>query len=165
LLQIAKSNDNDLAYISLADRRIHPLLATEFDERSPKFSPDGRWIAYSSNESGSYEVFVRPLLTGDQKFQISTQGGARELWSRHSHELFYIAFDGDLMAVPANTSPTFSWEAPRRLFRTPIDTASLFSSYPYAVSPDGQRFIIVTPTPDAATSISVIINWPAALKK
>jgi len=155
----------DVAFMTLADRRIHPLVVTDLDERSPKFSPDGRWVAYIANESGVYDVFVRSFPGGDQKFQISTQGGVRPLWSRDGRELFYIGLDGNLMAVSVRTSPSFALESPRSLFRTSLDTASLLGSFPYAVSADSQRFLIVAPAEDTSTSISVIVNWTAALKK
>ena len=165
-MQVQKPLGNfDVSVMTLADRRLQPFIASELDERSPKFSPDGRWVAYMANESGSYDVFVRSFPGGEQKYRISTQGGARPLWGRDGRELFFLGLDGKLMATSVKPGATFEFAPPQALFQTPVDTGALLSSFPYAVVPDGQRFLFVVPVQETSTSVSLVLNWTAGLKK
>jgi DNA-binding winged helix-turn-helix (wHTH) protein/Tol biopolymer transport system component len=165
LVVVQKKHGNfDVSYIDVkGDQGLHPFVTSDLDERSPKFSPDGHWVAYAANESGTYDVFVRSFPDGNEKHQISTQGGARPLWRRDGHELFYLGLDGTLMAVPVRAGATFEWEPPRALFQTPIDTAAIVGASPYTVAPDGERFLFVAPAHDQSASISLVLNWPSAL--
>ena len=134
-------------------------------DASPRLSPDGRWIAYTSDESGGAEVLVQSFPEPKGRTQISISGGTEPVWSRDGRELFYL--DGDaMMAVEIRTSPTFTAGTPRRLFegrfaRSPNTVAS------YDVSADGQRFLRVQPMhPDPPRDrIQVTLNWFEELKR
>ena len=130
------------------------------------FSPDGNWLAYVSNESGSNEVYVQPYPGPGGKRQISTDGGAEPVWARDSGELFYR--DGSQMiAVDITTEPTFSAGTPRLLFEGnyQVSTAVIAN---YDITPDGQRFLMIQDGEEqegAATQINVVLNWFEELKQ
>jgi Tol biopolymer transport system component len=144
------------------------LLTSRFWEIQGQPSPDGRWLAYVSNESGSYEVYVRSL-SGEGKWRISAGGGLEPKWRRDGAELFYLAADRSLNSVPVrSTASTFDAGTPVRLFETRMSTIpnANYTRNQYDVAPDGQRFLINEPSGDAsATPIMVVVNWPAALKR
>jgi Tol biopolymer transport system component len=129
-----------------------------------RISPDGRWLAYASNERGRYEVYVRPFPSGDGKWLITPGGGSEPSWRRDGKELFYLAPDGALTAVPITTIPTFQAGAPQRLFATRMSTLvnTSITRNQYVASADGQRFLVNQPIGPAA-SIVVVIDWPAGL--
>ncbi len=142
-------------------------LGTPFNEVQGRFSPNTRWVAYASDESGRFEVYVRPFPAASGLTQISIAGGMQPEWRRDGKELFYISADGKLTAVPVTTDgPTFSAGAPHALFD--VEVPEPIAPYPtdYAVTADGQRFLVNTvvdqPTRPALT---VILNWTAGLKK
>jgi eukaryotic-like serine/threonine-protein kinase len=143
------------------DRKPFPVVQTNFDERDGQFSPDGKWIAYVSNESGRFEIYVQPFPGSGAKSLISTTGGYQPRWRRDGKELFYIALDNRLMAVPiqfASNGQAVEAGAPVPLFgmRTsgPDDT-------PYMVASVGQRFLVNTVTEEAASPITLVLNWKA----
>jgi len=152
-----------------------PLEQSNFGEVLGRFSPDGRWIAYTSDESGKDEIYVRPFdasLVSDSttagqtpvsgKWMVSKGGGNLALWRRDGKELFYLSPDGTAMAVDVNTSGVFQAGVPKPLFKVP--TGGLF----WDVSPDGKRFILAQPSAasvSAASKFTVVLNWQAALKK
>jgi Tol biopolymer transport system component len=147
----------------------YPLLNSEFDEYHARLSPDGRWLDYVSDESGNYEVYVQAFTSdgklGSEKKRISTSGGNQPRFSRNGRELFYIATDGQMMAVALKPgSPTFEYDPPKALFITRMLVTFPQSGTDYDVTADGQRFLIGTivgePTP-----VSVIVNWAEGLKK
>jgi serine/threonine protein kinase len=115
-----------------------PFLHGDFNESQGQFSPDGRWIAYVSDESGAQQVYVQSFPTLGGQRQISTEGGTQPQWRRDGKELFYLAPDRQLMAVTVKAGATFEHDAPRALFQTELNVAALRQSY--AVSADGQRF-------------------------
>jgi len=143
-----------------------PLLTNpNGDERSPAFSPDGRWLAYVSTESGRPEVFVRPFPDVEsRKLQISTEGGTLPRWNPAGGELFYMSAAGDLMAAKLETAPTLKLNGVVRLF-----APQGFQGGIYDVSPDGKRFLMldITAAPANATSERVVVvqNFAAELKK
>jgi len=147
------------------DRTPRPLVQTKFDENLGQFSPDGKWIAYESNESGRYEIYVQPFPGPGGKVQVSKNGGAQVRWRRDGKELFYIAFDNQLMAVPiqfASTEQTINAGTPIPLFTTRVGGAvSSPNKQQYDVSLDGQRFLMNTIIDEAAAPITVILNWQA----
>ena len=152
------------------DRKPMPFLQTKFDENQGSFSPDVRWIAYTSNESGTYQIYVQPFPASGAKWQISATGGAFPRWNRNGRELFYIANDGKLMSVAVRSNGAkFEAEVPKALFdaRLPITVTGGNSTFiPYAVSADGQRFLITVGVSDRALApITLLVNWPAALNK
>jgi WD40 repeat protein len=158
----------DLVVTTLADqRRTDPFLVTRFNEAQPRFAPNGRWIAYTSDESGQFEVYVRPYPTATEQKRISLAGGMQPEWRRDGRELFYIAADGKMMAVPVSTTgAAFEPGTPTALFDVEVPEPT--APYPthYAVTADGQRFLVNTvidqPTRPALT---VILNWTGLLKK
>ena len=141
------------------------VLSTPAQEAGPRFSPDGAWFVYQSNETGSPEIYIRSFPEGDNKQQVSRGGGYRGVWRRDGKELFYISPDGDLMAVPVTLTPTLSVGVPRKLFRTPIDPTGAMIYAVFDVAPDGQRFLMVVPSTDAPQPVNVILNWQSLLKK
>jgi Tol biopolymer transport system component len=140
---------------------------TPFQEAQGQFSPDGRWLAYVSNESGRNEVYVRAFPSGDGKRLVSIQGGIEPKWRRDGKELFYLALDRKLMAVPVSTGSTFEAAPAVALFETRMSVllTAAYSRNQYVVSADGQRFLINQPPAGASSSpITVVVNWPATLK-
>ena len=148
-------------------RKVQPFLRTPFDETSPQFSPDGRWLAYISNESGRYEVYVQPYPGPGGKWQISTEGGTEPVWNPNGRELFYRSGNNKMMAVEIATQPGFVAGTPRMLFEGQYAPAPL--TFPnYDVSPDGQRFLMLKPVEQAEsalTQINVVLNWFEELKQ
>ena len=148
------------------DRKPFPFLASEFWEEGARFSPNGRWVAYQSNETGRAEVHVRSFPDGDQRLQISTQGGSRPVWAKDGQELYYVAPDGALMAVATRFGETNIPDPPEALFRTRIPMGRMAASL-YQVSRDGQRFLIGSRTSDyeeaRETTMFMISDWQARL--
>jgi Tol biopolymer transport system component len=140
------------------------FLNTKFDEGFGQFSPDGRWVAYRSNESGRNEIYVAPFPGPGGKWQISIAGGELPRWQHDGTEIFYLAPDNKLMAATVNgKGASFEVRAVKPLFETRI---VLGGRYQYAISADGQRFLINTPSEQAASApITVVLNWTAGLKK
>lgn len=161
--------------MSGAGRKPFPLLQTPAIEQHPQISPDGKWFAYSSNETGSREIYVQSFPPGRGKWQISSSGGAFARWRPDGKELFYMdrTSFGKLMAVAVRSSgTTIEFSAPRPLFDSEYfnNAAGHIGSYnTFDVSYDGRRFLI--PRPEAAnialanTPITVVVNWTAALNK
>jgi Tol biopolymer transport system component len=135
--------------------------------RNAKFSPDGKWVAYASNESGKFEIYVTSFPAAQGKWQVSSAGGTQPHWRGDAKELFYIAADGKIMAVPVSVGANFDAGAPAALFqahaRELIGTSEQVS---YDVTKDGQRFLINTQVKNADTHpMTVILNWDAEMKK
>ena len=141
------------------DRKPFPWRQTRFNEFSPRFSPDGRWIAYESEESGVPEIYAALTEGGAEKRRISPSGGRRPRWRADGRELYYIASTGFVMAVPVKPGPRLDAGPPAPLFRTEPEIEN------YDVTPDGSRFLISTPLEKVRESpLRVIVNWPAMLK-
>jgi len=152
--------------------RVTPLLQTKFDERNGIVSPDGRWLAYESNSSGRFEIYVRPFPNvGGGQWQVSTTGATRPLWARSGKELFYIGADGTLLRVPVEASGA-TWNAgtPLKLLERRYYTGDGASgARAYDVSPDGQRFLMIkAPGTDAGAAppaLIVVQHWDEELKR
>jgi eukaryotic-like serine/threonine-protein kinase len=147
-------------------RKAQPFLRTPFDETEPRFSPDGRWLTYISDESGRYEVYVQPFPGPGGKWQISTEGGIEPVWNPNGRELFYRSGD-KMMAVEIATLPGFAAGTPRMLFEGRYDLAPV-PTVNYDVSPDGQRFLMLKPSESAVaapTQINIVLNWFEELKQ
>jgi tRNA A-37 threonylcarbamoyl transferase component Bud32 len=144
-----------------------PIVATRNSEYSPTLSPDGRWMAYASNETGRLEVFVVPFPNpGTAKRQISSKGGMLPRWSRRGGELFYIDAQSNLMAAQVTTSPTFSLQGTTLLFSVADFVLGGVSRRNYDVSPDDQHFLMVRRAPGALGSQLVVVeNWIEEQKK
>jgi eukaryotic-like serine/threonine-protein kinase len=145
------------------DRKPFPFLHSEFDESQGQVSPDGKWIAYVSDESGAPQICVTSFPTPSGIQQISTAGGAQPRWRRDGKELFYLALNDQLMAVTVRTSGTFQADSSRALFETRLPVSELRQAY--SVSPDGQQFLLAVPTGTASPSMTLVQNWQALLKK
>ena len=162
--------DTDIWLLPLeGERKPHVFLQTPFMDNTPRLSPDGRWMAYLSDESGRIEVYVRPFPGPGGKWQISTEGGQGIVWSSKGNELFYRA-GAKMMAVDIQTQPTFSAGKPRLLFEAPKAAVQPRAGLggDYSVSPDGQRFLMVRPREQAQaslTQINVVMNWFEELKR
>ena len=128
------------------------------------FSPDVRWIAYTSNESGSPEVYARAFPDGGARWQVSVRGGAQPRWRRDGKELFYLALDGRLMAVSVKATPTtIETGPPRALFDTGIRGGFHDRRNQYLVTKDGQRFLVNRSDEDENSApLTVVMNWEAA---
>ena len=137
-----------------------PFLTSPFNEESSIFSPDGRWIAYISDESGRYEVYVRPYPGPGRRWTISTEGGEAPVWSGDGRELFFVRGQ-QLWAVTVETEPDFRAGTPRLLFEGPYDLSSLHPHYD--VSPDG-RFIMLK-LEEKRSTFNIILNWLDELER
>jgi len=141
-----------------------PILETPFSQWSARVSPDGRWLAYNSNESGRVEAYIQPFQTPGEKLRLSVNGSGPVSWRGDGKELFYLALDGTMMAVPIQASDAMEPGIPQSLFQTGIATATVLRQF--AVTEDGQRFLLLAPLPaESATAITVILNWTASLKR
>jgi hypothetical protein len=156
----------DLSAGSGQVRKAQPFLRTPFNETEPHFSPDGRWLAYISDESGRFEIYVQPYPGPGGKWQISTEGGTEPVWNPNGRELFYRSGD-KMMAVDIAMEPGFTAGKPRMLFEGRYELARVPIAN-YDVSLDGQRFLMVKPSEQAQaapTQINVVLNWFEELKR
>ena len=171
LLYAASSNDPSSRAVGLwllpltGDRKPVPFVTTPFREGRGTFSPDGKWIAYTSDESGRNQVYVQSVSAGGPKWQISGNGGDWARWRRDGKELFYVAPNRDLLSVTVGGAPgSPAFGSPSRLFVLPM-TLTLGGGqqapYTYDVSPDGQRFLALSPATAETPPIAVILNWQA----
>ena len=130
------------------------------------FSPDGRWLAYASDESGRTEIYVQPYPGPGAKWQISTDGGTEPQWNRNGRELFYRS-GNRMMAVDVGTTPNLTVSKPKQIFEGEYEP-TLVSAANYDVSPDGQRFLMLKAArvqDEAPTQINVVLNWFQELKR
>lgn len=157
----------DIWSVPLAgDRKAQALIATDASEYGPEFSPDGRWIAYVSNESGSLDVYVVPYPGPGGKRRVTSTGAVSPSWSRDGRELFFQSADG-LMAVDVAPGPAFAFGLPRRVFSGEYHVRSTEDGpRGYDVSPDGKRFLMVRREASTAIppALHVIFNWPSLEK-
>jgi eukaryotic-like serine/threonine-protein kinase len=147
-----------------------PFLDAGFNETEGQFSPDSRWVAYASDESGRYEIYVSPFPRGGDrrgKWLVSTSGGVQPRWRRDGKELFYVSQDNKLMAVTVDTEPSFRSETPHALFDTSAPPyANVNTVFRYDVSKDGSRFLLPVPsTTVVSLPTTVVLNWRAELKR
>jgi len=148
------------------DSEPQPFITSPNIECCPKFSPDGRWITYVSNELGHNHVYVSPYPNPDVKWLVSgEEGGAEPVWSPDGTELFYRS-GNRMMVVPVETDPTFRAGRPEVLFEGSYAT-TLFTSGDryYDISPDGQRFLMIKAVEGSTGQINVVLNWSAELKR
>jgi Tol biopolymer transport system component len=159
----------DLWVLPLAgDRKPFPFAQSAFHKTQAQISPNGRWIAYTSYESGRDEVYVQSFPAPGSRRQISAAGGVQPRWRRDGAELFYLASDQTLMAVPVRIAGAFDIGQPSPLFRSrilPQGSQSIWFDTAFDVTADGQRFLINGPPEDPGPPMTVVLNWTAALKK
>jgi len=155
----------DLWLLDVAKRTAVPYLQTPFAETNGAFSPDGKWIAYVSDESGLSQVYVQPLPAGGGKWQISTGGGNVPQWSDDGKQLFFRGTDGKAYVVSVETTPSFRVSAPAALFPIRIRAGGGLGRQ-WQVTGDGQRFLVNEPVRDEAPApITIVTNWAEQLKK
>jgi Tol biopolymer transport system component len=155
------------------DKKPTPFLQTEFNEQDGRFSPDGHWVAYTSDESGRNEIYVRVFAprsrgaapdTGGETL-ISTGGGVGPRWREDGKELFYVAPDGKVMAVEITSNPVLRAGVPKELFQGPAQSLTP-TGLQWDVAPDGKRFLMVALAAQSAPApFTVVLNWQAGLKK
>jgi eukaryotic-like serine/threonine-protein kinase len=155
----------DLSIFRTADKTTSPLLQSDFNERQAQFSPDGKYIAYTSDKSGSAAVYVQTFPLSGSEWRISTGIGAQPRWGRDGRELFYIGPDRKLMVAEVKLAPSFQVGVPKPLFDTRVPTITDFRNH-YVVTSDGQRFLINSMTEErGSTPIDIVKNWTALLKR
>jgi hypothetical protein len=146
------------------DQKPTRFLGLPLDEMHANFSPDGRFVAYSSNETGRLEVFVQTFPLSDRKWQVSTNGGYEPRWRRDGREIYYLSEDRKLMAVAVGPGPSF--DVPKALFQTRVAEDVIAQRTHYVPTRDGQRFLVNTQSDVAVPNpITVVLNWTAGLKK
>jgi eukaryotic-like serine/threonine-protein kinase len=160
----------DMYALSMTGERKETLLLNSAaDEQNAQLSPDGKWLAYTNDETGTYEIYIQSFTDGklgsDRK-RISTAGGKFPVWRRDGTELFFVAQDGQLMVSSVKTTGTeFEFSTPKALFKTRMLSWTL-NAHEFDVSPDGQQFLIGTLIGDTkAAPPTVILDWTALLKK
>jgi Tol biopolymer transport system component len=151
------------------DRKPFAFLQSDYEKDAPVFSPNGRWIAYSSEESGAAEIYVASFPDGATKLQVSNHGGFSPVWRRDGKELFYLSMGGQLMTVGvANESSGLRLEAPESLFLMGFSLSRggtpLFQRQPFDVSPKGDRFAVTSFAAVKAEPLTLVMNWDAELK-
>ena len=168
----SRSNDYDLWIVPMsgdpASRKPRPFLEMPGAQTHAAISPDGRWIAYESNETGRLEIWVQSFPTPSGKWQITTEGGMEPQWRGDGRELFYLAPNKKIMSVATELSPTFQAGVPQTVVDAPINMKGVVDSHArYIFTHDGQRALVIVDVADSGSSspIQVVLNWPAGLAK
>jgi Tol biopolymer transport system component len=144
------------------DQKPSPVVRASFEERDAQFSPDGKWIAYHSNESGQHEVYVQPFQGAGERMRITKDGGVQARWRSDGGELFYLTLRGELVAVPIALRPDGRSPQPGPavpLFQARVGAVQGVALHSYVVAPDGQRFLVETVIEETPPPISIILNW------
>ena len=164
---ILYSRGPDLYFLTYPELKSTLFLKTPSTLRNGRFSPDGKWVAYASNESGKWEIYVTSFPEARGKWQVSAGGGEQPRWRGDGKELFYLSSDARMMATPVSEGANFNAGAPIALFQAnPREAAATSEQSLYDVSRDGQRFLINTEPKQAGVEpMSVILNWTARLNK
>lgn len=158
--QFSPGTQDDLWTFDLSTRKATPFLVTEFNESHAMFSPDGKWLAYTSDESGQPEVYVQSFPPSGDKLQISTAGGDEAAWSRDGTKIDYIALDRNLMEATIVTQPSLRVVRANALFPVRVPNyAPTCAKGNFEIMPDGQRFLVNTTVDTAAQPVQVIVNW------
>jgi serine/threonine protein kinase len=164
--ELTSATGSDIWTLSLnGDRKPHVFLNGTFDETDPRLSPDGRFLAYVSNESGHNEVYVQSYPGRSEKWQVSTRGGEDPRWGEGGHEIFYLAPDQEMMSAPCRTSPSFDPGTPKSLFAAKVLLPGNDRAH-YAVTADGQTFILYAPSASRSLpTTTVVVNWLAEVAR
>ena len=153
------------AFPVAGDRKPYPVLTQKFNDYRARFSPDGHWISYTSNETGRQEIYVQTFPKATGKWQVSSAGGADASWRADGKELIYRAPDQRLMSVEVRNGENFQMSVPRALFLPRLVVANAARNR-YVAAPDGQRFLLVSPPGRSAMApTTVVLNWSAELKR
>jgi Tol biopolymer transport system component len=152
----------DIELLSVADGKISPWQATPFNENGARFSPDGRWVAYVSDETGRHEVYVRSFDGSGATVLVSSGGGGAPVWRSDGKELYYVTPDDRLVAVPIRIGAHLETGLAQPLFE--LRTRSWFGHAQYDVTPDGQRFVLNRLVSDKNNDpLTVVVDWAAGL--
>jgi eukaryotic-like serine/threonine-protein kinase len=148
------------------DRKPFPYMQTPFDEFQGQFSPDGKWMAYGSDESGRWEIYVQPIPASGGKWQISNAGGTQPRWRRDGRELFYLSMDKKITSVDVKLGPRPEFGAPTALFPIRV-VQNAFGTDEFVPTPDGQRFLATNAgsAREAQQTLTVVLNWTAGLER
>lgn len=160
--------DRDIWVLPMrGERKPYPLVQTPSFEDSPRFSPNGRWVAYQSNESGRHEIYVIPFQGSGGKWEVSPGGGIQPIWRGDGKELFYLSSDDKIMAVDVRErDSTIEFGTPRQLFQPPFFAPpSPVRAWRYDVAADGQRFLVTVSKEEAPTPVTLVVHWSSELKK
>ncbi len=171
--RLANEQQSDVWLLDLArGRKLVPLLKTRFHEAQPAFSPDGKWLAFTSNESGRPELYIQAFRSGDspgvigERYLVSSAGAQAVRWRRDGRELFYLGFDGCTAGRLVRLSPKPEFGAATALFTISTEArAAIHAQAGFDVSADGQRFVIPIVNSLRAPSIVVVQNWEALLPR
>jgi Tol biopolymer transport system component len=154
----------DLWFLTIPELRATQFLKASSTLKNGQFSPDGKWVAYSSNESGRWEVYVTSFPEAHGKWQVSNAGGDQPRWRSDGKELFYLGPDSKMTAVPVKTGANFDAGTPTALFQAnPRELVATSEQFSYDVSKDGQKFLINTQLKTGMAPMSVVLNWTAKL--
>jgi serine/threonine-protein kinase len=160
---LAFAHRGDIWLLPRPDGKSRPIVQSRFNEITPAFSPDGRWLAFVSDESGQQEVYVQPFAESGPKYRISTHGGTEPVWAPGGGELFFRS-GIQMMAVAVTTQPHFAAATPRALFSQSF--ALVRGRVNYDVSPDGQRFVLVgLGDSEQPAQINIVLDWFEELKR
>jgi eukaryotic-like serine/threonine-protein kinase len=157
--------NGDLAYYDLNEKQIKPFLSGAAHEDCGVLSPDGHWIAYASNASRTFEVYVQPFPGGGQEKRVSVNGGMHPRWRGDGKELFFLTSDWSVMAAEVKLQPSLEISTPVRLFRMPMIDIIHGMVSPYDVSPDGQRFLVIVPVQSSPVPLTLVQNWRAFIER
>ena len=159
------ANTRKLLIATSPDTAPKPLVRTDYDNYGAVISPNGKWMAYGSNESHQDEVYVRPFPAVDSaRWTISVSGGIEPMWSRSGRELFFRTRSGDMMAVPVAAGIAFQAGTPAKLFTAPHLLASE-RHHAYDISLNDQQFIMIRNSQKNAQTLGVVVNWGAEIKR
>ena len=154
---------SEISVLTVGDSKAQLWQGTPFDENGARFSPDGRWVAYFSDESGRREVYVQGFRDPGERVCVSIGGGAGPVWRRDGKELLYMSEDNKLMAVAVTTAPRFEADAPRPLFAAALRVTPGLPQF--EVSADGQRFLLNRMSAESVAPITLVQNWAASLPR
>jgi len=157
----------DVWVVPLAEpTKAFPLVQTEFPERAGQMSPDGRWVAYQSLQTGRNEIYVTPFPGGRARFQVSGRGGAQARWSPDGRELYFVSAEDDMTVASVDGSGSrFQVNDVRPLFRTNLYRGPRVGHPSYAISPDGKRFLVNDAGEAGVPRVALVTNWTAELPK
>ena len=148
--------------------KVQPFLQSPSNQTQARFSPDGHWVAYTSNESGRDEIYVQPFPATGGKWMISTEGGSYPLWAHNGREIFFRNED-KMVSVPVETQPAFKAGTPQTLFRGGgyLGVGSYLATGNYDVAPDGQHFLMIKEkdAPASSKEVSIVLHWADELKR
>jgi Tol biopolymer transport system component len=168
IYEMAKATGNNEVWAlpTFGERKPFPFLQAQFNQFGGRLSPDGRWLAYASDESGRPEVYVQTFPEHGGKWQISTNGGMDPRWRGDGKELFYLSADQRLMTVSIVTTPAFEADVPKPLFPVQVMFPGLGLRTHYDVTADGQRFLLVSPLgSETLAGTQVVLNWTAEARR